>query len=196
MRKRDIVALVVSDPVNIRYATGARNRQIFCARNTPARYLILSERRNILFEFTGCEHLAAGLENVDEVRPSTTASFVAAGPTITAREKEWAADMVATLTEPVGPNATIGMERMNAATAIAKAPLGVRIVDAQEPIDRAATFENRAAQSICLRARRLWSIRSAFQGGDAAYSAFTDIRFLDQNLGRLAGSRRCTRSMR
>lgn len=33
MRKRDIAALVISDPVNIRYATGTRNMQVFCARN-------------------------------------------------------------------------------------------------------------------------------------------------------------------
>src|SRR5262245_29661934 len=66
MRKREISALVISDPVNIRYATGARNMQIFCARNTPSRYLILTDRRSILFEFTGCEHLGAGYETIDE----------------------------------------------------------------------------------------------------------------------------------
>ena len=59
-------ALILSDPVNIRYATGARNMQIFCARNAPSRYLLLTLDRSILYEFTGCEHLAAGLETVDE----------------------------------------------------------------------------------------------------------------------------------
>ena len=142
MRKRDIAALIISDPVNIRYATGARNMQIFCARNTPARYLILTGHRNLLFEFTGCAHLAAGLETLDEIRPSMTASFVAAGPDIAAREKIWAADMVATLTELVGPNPTIGMERMNAGTALAMAQLGVRIVDAQEPLEMARAIKS------------------------------------------------------
>jgi Xaa-Pro aminopeptidase len=142
MRKRDIAALIISDPVNIRYATGARNMQIFCARNTPSRYLIVTESRTILFEFTGCEHLADGLETIDEIRPSSTASFVAAGPAIVAREKAWAADMVATLTELVGPKPTVGIERMNAGAAIALAGHGVRLVDAQEPIETARAIKS------------------------------------------------------
>lgn len=32
-----VAALIISDPVNIRYATGARNMQVFTARNTPSR---------------------------------------------------------------------------------------------------------------------------------------------------------------
>ena len=142
MRKREIAGLIVSDPVNIRYATGARNMQVFCARNTPSRYLIVTESRTILFEFTGCEHLASGLETIDEVRPSSTVSFVAAGPAIAAREKTWAADMAATLTELVGPNATVGIERMNAGAAIALASHGVRLVDAQEPIEMARAIKS------------------------------------------------------
>jgi len=142
MRKRDIAALVISDPVNIRYATGTRNMQVFCARNTPARYLLLTEQRTILFEFTGCEHLPAGYETIDEVRASSTASFVAAGPDIAAREQRWAADMVATLNELVGPGACVGLERMNAGVAIAMAQLGVKIVDAQEPIEMARAIKS------------------------------------------------------
>ncbi|SAK51523.1 putative peptidase [Caballeronia calidae] len=142
MRKRDIAALIISDPVNIRYATGARNMQIFCARNTPSRYLIVTENRTILFEFTGCAHLADGLETIDEVRASSTASFVAAGPAIVAREKAWAADMAATLTELVGPEPTVGIERMNAGAALALAGHGVRLVDAQEPIEMARAIKS------------------------------------------------------
>lgn len=44
MRNCDIAALVISDPVNIRYATGARNMQIFSARNTPACHLVMTEQ--------------------------------------------------------------------------------------------------------------------------------------------------------
>lgn len=66
MTKRGIAAVVLMDPVNIRYATGTRNMQVFSQRNGPARYLLLTEHRSVLFEFTGCEHLAAGYETVDQ----------------------------------------------------------------------------------------------------------------------------------
>lgn len=62
MAARDIGAVILSDSVNIRYATGTRNMQVFTSRNAPARYLVLTADRSVLHEFTGCEHLAAVAE--------------------------------------------------------------------------------------------------------------------------------------
>ncbi len=135
-------AVILSDPVNIRYATGTRNMQVFSQRNTPARYLLLTADRSVLFEFTGCLHLAAGFETVDEVRPATTASFVAAGPEIAERERAWAVEMADLVTELVGGGATLGMERMNAGVAIHLDRLGLRIVDAQEPVELARAIKS------------------------------------------------------
>jgi Xaa-Pro aminopeptidase len=42
MATRSLDALILLDPVNIRYATGARNMQVFHARN-PARYLFVPQ---------------------------------------------------------------------------------------------------------------------------------------------------------
>jgi hypothetical protein len=72
MAQRSIDACVLVDPVSIRYACGARNMQVFHLRN-PARSLVVPvEGPVVLFEFTGCMHLAEGLETVDEIRPSVT----------------------------------------------------------------------------------------------------------------------------
>ncbi|KPM80603.1 MULTISPECIES: M24 family metallopeptidase [Cobetia] len=142
MSTQGVDALIISDPVNIRYASGARNMQVFSARNTPARYLLLTQHRSVLFEFTGCEHLADGLETIDEVRPAMTTSFVAAGHDIAEREQQWAREMLATITELCGLKAVIGMERMNAGTAIAFDRLGARVVDAQAPLERARAIKS------------------------------------------------------
>lgn len=147
MKKRDIAALILSDPVNIRYASSTRNMQIFSARNTPSRYLLVTEQRTILYEFTGCQHLADGYETIDEVRPAMTASFVAAGPDITTRERAWAAEIMSAITELVGSSANagkdkIGIERMNAGAALALAELGADLVDAQEPVEMARAIKS------------------------------------------------------
>lgn len=142
MKSRNIGALILSDPINIRYASGTRNMQIFSARNTPSRYLLVTQHKNILFEFTGCEHLAENYETIDEVRASMTASFVAAGPDIAARERLWAKDMLATIDELVGKDAVIGIERMNAGVALAFAEMGVNLVDAQESIEMARCIKS------------------------------------------------------
>lgn len=135
-------AVILSDPINIRYATGARNMQVFCQRNAPSRYLLLTAARSLLFEFTGCLHLGQGLETIDEVRPAKTASFVAAGPGIQAREKAWAIEMADLIEELAGKGATVGLERLNAGTAIALKDCGLRIVDAQQPVEMARSVKS------------------------------------------------------
>lgn len=151
MQIHDIGALIISDPINIRYTCGARNMQVFCSRNTPSRYLLVTAARTILFEFTGCEHLADGLDTVDEVRPAMTASFVAAGFDIAVREQQWARQMLDCIHELTGPDVTIGLERMNAGTAIAMASAGARLVDAQLPIEMARCIKS-AEEIKCVTA--------------------------------------------
>ncbi len=151
MAKRDLAAVILSDPINIRYATGTRNMQVFSMRNAPSRYLLLTAEKSILFEFTGCLHLADGFETVDEVRPACTASFVAAGPAIAEREKVWATEMADLITSLVGKNVSVGMERMNAGAAIALQNLGFRIVDAQEPVEMARAIKS-DEEMKCVRA--------------------------------------------
>ncbi|KNB18166.1 hypothetical protein FOXG_15792 [Fusarium oxysporum f. sp. lycopersici 4287] len=145
MVKYGVDAVILSDPVNIRYATGTRNMQIFSMRNAPSRYLLLTAKRSILFEFTGCSHLADGYETVDEVRAAKTASFVAAGPKIEEREKAWALDMAELISQIIDkPTAEIavGLERLNANTAIQLRDSGFKIVDAQRPVEMARAIKS------------------------------------------------------
>lgn len=142
MRIQGIDALILSDPVNIRYATGTRNMQIFSARNTPSRYLLLTQDDSILYEFTGCEHLANGFDTLTEVRPAFTASFVAAGNHIVEREKAWANHISNTIRELTGGFGCVGMERLNAGSALALNQLGHYIVDAQFPVEMARSIKS------------------------------------------------------
>jgi Xaa-Pro aminopeptidase len=150
MAKRGIAACVLLDQVNIRYATGARNMQVFSSRNT-GRYLLLTEHDAILYEFTGAMHLADGLETITDVRPAITASFVAAGEKIAEREKFWARETASALRELVGAKTVIGVERMNAGAAAALAAEGFRLVDAQEPVEMARCIKS-PEEMKCVRA--------------------------------------------
>lgn len=166
----DVDAVILSDPVNIRYATGARNMQVFSMRNAPSRYLLLTQERSILYEFTGCLHLAEGLETIDEVRPAKTASFVAAGPHIAAFERAWATEMAAEITQLVGSRATVGLERLNAGAAIELNASGLRVVDAQYAVELARSVkstEELKCVNASLRAteRGVGALREAIEPG-------------------------------
>ena len=143
MERYGVDVCLLSDPVNIRYATDARNMQVFTSRNQPSRYLFLPlDGPVILFEFTGCEHLADGLETIDEVRLALTASFVAAGDAVAEREHAWAREMAALIGRHCGSRAVVGLERINAGAALALGGEGVMIVDAQRPVERARAIKS------------------------------------------------------
>jgi Xaa-Pro dipeptidase len=142
MVKHGVDAVILSDPINIRYATGTRNMQIFSQRNAPSRYLLITMNRSILYEFTGCMHLADGFDTIDEVRPAITASFVAAGPAISQREHAWAVEMADTISGLTGAGATVGLERMNAGASMALSSTGLRVVDAQLPVELARSIKS------------------------------------------------------
>jgi len=150
MTRYGVDACLLFDPVNIRYASGSRNMQVFSARN-PARYLFVAlDGPVILFEFAGCFHLSADLETIDEIRPATTASYVAAGDDIAAREQAWARQIASLIREHCGAGATVGIERVNAGAALALAAEAFTIVDAQQPVERARAIKS-AEELKCVR---------------------------------------------
>lgn len=150
MAVRGVDACVLVDPVSIRYACGSRNMQVFHLRN-PARYLVVPvEGPVVLFEFTGCAHLTAGLETIGEVRPALTASYVAAGDGIGGAERAWARQVGDAVREHCGAAATVGVERVNAGAAAALAGLGFRLVDAQGPLERARAVKS-PEEVACIR---------------------------------------------
>jgi len=144
-------ACILLDPVNIRYATGARNMQIFHSRN-PARYLFVPQSGPvILYEFAGCAHLAEGLETIDEIRPAITASYAAAGDGIATVEAAWAREVGSLVREHCGARAAVGVERVNAGAALALRDEGFQLSDAQAPIERARAIKS-AEELKCARA--------------------------------------------
>ena len=110
-------ALILFDAINIRYATGTCR---FSACGMPNHAICcLPQTAPFCFEFMGCLHLAKGYENINEVRPGTTASFVAAGLNINEREQSWAKSMAGTIISLVWQGCKLGLEYLNANVLIA-----------------------------------------------------------------------------
>jgi len=137
MAARDLDAVVLVDPVNVRFATGTRNMQIFTARN-PARYALVPIAGPVtVFEFHGANHLAAAGPVVDYVREGTTVSYVAAGETRDDKARAWARELAAAIREAVPEAHRVGIEPVQFLAAEALAAAGFVLADAQEPVERA-----------------------------------------------------------
>ena len=79
MELKNIGAVILFDPINIRYATDARNMSIF-TMHTLARYLFIPlSGPVILFDYPKTEHLSKHLNTIDEVREVVSWDFFSAG---------------------------------------------------------------------------------------------------------------------
>ena len=137
----DFAALVLTDPHNVRYATGARNMMPFLLRN-PARYVFVPlEGPVVLFEFAGCEHMERDNPAIDEIRVSTTVSYVARGPLLNETAKVWAAEIAALMRQHCPGETRIGLERIDARAVGHLADQGFTILDAQAPAERARAIK-------------------------------------------------------
>ena len=134
-------ALVLTDPHNVRYATGARNMMPFVLRN-PARYVFVPlEGPVVLFEFAGCEHLERDNPAIDDIRVSTTVSYVARGPLLDETARVWAGEIAALMRQHCPGEARIGLERIDARAVGYLVEQGFTILDAQAPAERARSIK-------------------------------------------------------
>lgn len=137
------------DPINIRYATGTSNMQVYSLHN-PCRYVYVpAEGAPVLFEFKGCEHLSVGHAGVGEVRPAVSwYDFVSGGRTAEFA-RAWA-DEILSLLGAEGRD--LAADRLDPLGADLLREAGVRLHDGQRIANIARRVKTAAEVSEVRRA--------------------------------------------
>ncbi|ACS59072.1 peptidase M24 (plasmid) [Rhizobium leguminosarum bv. trifolii WSM1325] len=141
MREWDCGALLLYDPVNIRYAFDSSNMSIWTMHNASRYALILADGPAILFEFEGAEHVNVGLPGIDEIRPAKSWIFFTSGNLIEPRLKAWT-DEVADLVSRNGGNKRVAVDRLEPAGAFELRERGFTLMDGQELAERARSIKS------------------------------------------------------
>jgi Xaa-Pro dipeptidase len=111
LRASDYAGLLLFDPVNIRYATGSRNMQVWTMHN-PCRYVfIATEGPVILFELGSARHLAKDLTTIDEIRPAWAWDYMIVGERNAEMAGNWAKEIVDLIQRHGGGNRRIAIDR-------------------------------------------------------------------------------------
>jgi len=151
LKEHDYGACVLSDGINVRYATGSRNMQIWTIRNAARYVFVPAEGPVVLFDFGGCEHLSKGLETIDEIRPATTYFFFTSGPHVEERAKRWAAEIADLVRLHCGGNRRLALDRVNPVGAAALAAHGLELFDANPAVEHARAIKS-ADEIACMYA--------------------------------------------
>jgi Xaa-Pro dipeptidase len=151
LRQRDYAGVVFADAINLRYATDARNMQVWTLRN-PARYVfIATEGPVVMFEFAGCHHLVKDIETIDEIRTATGWFYFTSGPRLRERAEKWAAELAGLVRQHGGGNRRLAVDRINPEGSAAFAALGIELRDGSEIAERARSIKSKD-EIACMRA--------------------------------------------
>ena len=132
LAEHDCPAGLFYDPVNIRYATGTSNMQVYALHN-PCRYVFVPvDGPVVLFEFDGCQHLSDDRPAVDEVRVARAWYHFASGPRLHEFAKDWAAEILDLVHTHCRGERRLAIDRMDPVGTHLLEDSGLHIIDGFE----------------------------------------------------------------
>lgn len=143
-------AALLSDPMNIRYATGTRNMAIW-TMHSPGRYVFVPvDGPVVLFEFGATRHVTAGSDTVDETRTGVSAFYFMAGPRTQEKAELWAQGVIEVMRAHGGTDQRLAVDRCDPWIAQHLFTAGISLFDAQEPLEQARMIKT-VDELACMR---------------------------------------------
>jgi len=154
LRNQDCAAILLYDPVNIRYALDVPNMQLWPAHNAIRYALVFADGPAILFEFKDCEHLSNGIRAVDEVRMAISWLYMSGGTRSEERVQLWAEEIIDLMRAHGGGNMRLAMDKVEPMGLHALTARGAVFVEGQQITEHARAIKS-ADEMTLMR----WTIR-------------------------------------
>jgi Xaa-Pro dipeptidase len=138
----DCAAILLYDPVNIRYALDVTNMQLWMTHNPSHYAVVCADGHAIDFEYGKSEHLARGFETIDEVRTARTWFYFSAGSRLHERVELWADEIVDILRQRGGGNMRLAVDKLEMEGVDALRRRGVTLVEGQELTEHARKIKS------------------------------------------------------
>lgn len=135
-------AVVLFDPLNLRYATGCRNMQVWTSHHLARYVFVPVTGKVVLFDYGGALHLSDDLETVDEARPAKSWDYFGSGSRAQEHAEKWANEIVDLLHSTCGRNAVLGMDRADLLPLLSLQKKGIQIRDAKAPMEMARAIKS------------------------------------------------------
>ena len=150
----DCAAILLYDPVNIRYAFDCSNMQVWTAHTAYRYALIFADGPGIMFEFAGCHHLCENLAGIDQIRNATSWIYMSSGERSGERLAIWADEINGLIEEYGGGNKRLAIDKIEPIGLHALQAKGIEYVEGQELTETARAIKS--AEEIELMR---WTIR-------------------------------------
>jgi Xaa-Pro aminopeptidase len=142
LRKHDCGAILLYDPCNIRHALDVSNMQVWMLHNPSHYAVICADGHAVDFEYKGAEHLAKGVETIDEIRTAIAWFYFAAGNRMGERLKPWSQEIADLLKAHGGGSKRLAVDKCETPGSDALRALGLEIVEGQELTEKARSIKS------------------------------------------------------
>ncbi|SPB16656.1 peptidase M24 [Caballeronia novacaledonica] len=135
-------AILLYDPVNIRYATDTSNMQIWTARN-PSRYImVFADGRIVAWEFHRCEHVWQGLDLDVELRSAVSWIYFNAGDQTESRANLWANEILDAFRTHARGESRLAVDRLDPIGTALLVKSGLTLLDGQAMMEDARAIKS------------------------------------------------------
>ncbi|MCO4253739.1 Xaa-Pro peptidase family protein [Pseudarthrobacter sp. HLT1-5] len=166
LKQHDCDAILLFDPVNIRYALDSSNMNVWALHNQFHYALVFADGYAVDFAFPNSEHLSSRLETVNEVRQSISWFFFAAGGTGPERASKWGDEIVDLLREHGASRSRVAVDKIDPMGLDALRARGINPIEGQRVVELARCIKNDAELQIMD-----WTIKVAESGMRRMYEA-------------------------
>ena len=142
LHRRQREAVLVVDPVNLRYATGTRNMQVWTMHNIVRYALVFAHGPTVLFDLATGRHLSAGPESVSDIRTSIPFDYMLVADNAGMMASRWALQIRETLREHGCAADILAVDRADTLMVRSLETLGVRVVDGKSVLEHARAIKS------------------------------------------------------
>ncbi len=150
LKKNNIEACILFDPVNVRYALDTVNMSVYNMHNLTRYCFIPVDGPTILYEYFNCEILSKGLDLIDEIRPAITWDYFSNGDQSELQLKKWVNE-VNDLSNSYFKSKKIAIDVINGPAVNELNKKGIQVLEAKKILEQARVVKS-SEEIKCMRA--------------------------------------------
>ena len=150
LKKNNIEACILFDPVNVRYALDTANMSVYNMHNLTRYCFIPVDGPTILYEYFNCEILSKGLDLIDEIRPAITWDYFSNGDQSELQLKKWVNE-INDLSNSYFKSKKIAVDVINGPAVNELNKKGIKVLEAKKILEQARVIKS-SEEIKCMRA--------------------------------------------
>ena len=150
LKKNNIEACILFDPVNVRYALDTVNMSVYNMHNLTRYCFVPVKGPAILYEYFNCEILSKDLNLIDQIRPAITWDYFSSGDQAGSQLKKWINE-IKDLSKSYFKSKKIAIDVINGPAVTALNQIGIEVVDAKLILEQARVIKS-TEELKCMKA--------------------------------------------